>query len=136
VRDALARTLGDPSLELGLWLPERGAFVDADGRALELPAPGSGRAVTVLGPEDGPIAALVHDPALLEQRALLDSARAAARLALDNERLHAELRLQLDEVRSSRTRIVQAGDEERRRLQRDLHDGGTQRRRGLGAALP
>ena len=135
VRDALARTLGDPSLELGLWLPERRAFVDGDGRVLELPAPGSGRAVTVLGPEDAPIAALVHDPALLEQRALLDAAGAAARFALENERLQAELRLQLDEVRSSRARIVQAGDDERRRLERNLHDGAQQRLLGLGLAL-
>ena len=135
VRDALARTLGDPSLELGLWLPERRAFVDGDGRTLELPAPGSGRAVTVLGAADAPIAALVHDPALLEQRALLDAAGAAARFALENERLQAELRLQLDEVRSSRARIVQAGDDERRRLERNLHDGAQQRLLGLGLAL-
>jgi signal transduction histidine kinase len=135
VRDALARTLGDPSLKLGLWLPERRAFVDGDGRTLELPAPGSGRAVTVLGPGDAPIAALVHDPALLEQRALLDAAGAAARFALENERLQAELRLQLDEVRSSRARIVQAGDDERRRLERNLHDGAQQRLLGLGLAL-
>jgi len=135
VRAALARTLGDPSLELGLWLPERRAFVDGDGRALELPAAGSGRAVTVLGPEDAPIAALVHDPALLEQRSLLDAAGAAARFALENERLQAELRLQLGEARSSRARIVRAGDEERRRLERDLHDGAQQRLLGLGLAL-
>jgi signal transduction histidine kinase len=135
VRDALARALGDPSLELGLWLRERRAFVDAEGRALSLPGPGSGRAVTVLGPEDAPIAALVHDPALLEQRGLLDAAGAAARFALENERLQAELRHQLDEVRSSRARIVQAGDDERRRLERDLHDGAQQRLLGLGLAL-
>ena len=135
VRAALARTLGDPSLELGLWLPERRAFVDGDGRALELPALGPGRAVTVLGPEDAPIAALVHDPALLQQGALLEAAGAAARFALENERLQTELRLQLDEVRSSRARIVQAGDEERRRLERDLHDGAQQRLLGLGLAL-
>jgi signal transduction histidine kinase len=135
VRDALARTLGDPSLELGLWLSEQRAYVDGDGRVLDLPGPGSGRAVTVLGPEGAPIAALVHDPALLEQRALLDAAGAAARFALENERLQAELRLQLDEVRSSRARIVQAGDDERRRLERDLHDGAQQRLLGLGLAL-
>jgi signal transduction histidine kinase len=135
VREALARTLGDPSLELGLWLPERGAFVDADGRVMELPAKPSGRAVTVLGPEDGRIAALVHDPVLLEQRALLEAAGAAAGFALENERLQAELRLQLEEVRASRARIVQAGDDERRRLERNLHDGAQQRLLGLGFAL-
>ncbi len=135
VRAALARALGDPSLELGLWLPERAAYVDGKGRPLPLPAPGSARAVTVLGPADAPVAALVHDPALLERPALLTAAGAAARLALENERLQAELRLQLAEVRASRARIVEAGDEERRRLERDLHDGAQQRLLSLGLAL-
>jgi signal transduction histidine kinase len=135
VRDALARTLGDPTLELALWLPERESYVDGEGRPLELPTPVSGRAVTVLGDSEAPVAALVHDPALLEQRALLRSACAAARLALENERLQAELRLQLAEVRASRVRIVRAGDEERRRLERDLHDGAQQRLLSLGLAL-
>lgn len=134
VRDALARTLGDPSLELALWLPERSTHVDGDGRPLELPA-GSARAVTVLGPAQAPVAALVHDPVLLERRGLLASAGAAGRLALENERLQAELRLQLEELRASRTRIVQAGDEERRRLERNLHDGAQQRLLVLGLAL-
>ncbi len=134
VRDALARALGDPSLELGLWLPERTAYVDHGGRPLDLPTALS-RAVTVLGPPGAPVAALVHDPALLERPALLQSAGAAARLALENERLQAELRLQLAEVRASRARIVTAGDEERRRLERDLHDGAQQRLLSLGLAL-
>ncbi len=135
VRSALAHTLGDPSLELALWLPERHSYVDGDGRPFELPPPGSARAVTLLGPADAPVAALVHDPVLLERRALLAAAGAAVRLALDNERLQAELRVQLAEVRASRARIVTAGDEERRRLERDLHDGAQQRLLGLGLAL-
>jgi signal transduction histidine kinase len=135
VRDALARTLGDPMLELALWLPERGAYVDGQGRPLTLPATGSERAVTILGPPDTPIAALIHDAALLERRALLTAAGAAARLALENERLQAELRAQLAELRASRARIVSTGDEERRRLERDLHDGAQQRLLTLGLAL-
>jgi signal transduction histidine kinase len=135
VRDALARTLGDPSLELALWLPERRSYVDSEGRRLELPAPGAERAVTVLGPHEAPVAALIHDPVLVERRALLVAAGAAARLALENERLQAELRVQLTELRASRARIVGAGDEERRRLERDLHDGAQQRLLGLGLAL-
>jgi signal transduction histidine kinase len=135
VRAALARALGDPSLELALWLPGRRAYADRAGRPLELPATGSGRAVTVLGPAEAPVAALVHDPALLERPRLLTAAGAAARLALENERLQAELRLQLEEVRASRSRIVTAGDEERRRLERDLHDGAQQRLLSLGLAL-
>jgi len=135
VRDALARTLGDPSLEVALWLPERSSYVDGTGQSLELPTPNSGRAVTMLGPAGAPIAALVHDPVLLERRALLEAAGAAARLALENERLQADLRLQLEEARTSRARIVQAGDDERRRLERNLHDGAQQRLLGLGLAL-
>jgi signal transduction histidine kinase len=135
VRDALARTLGDPSLELALWLPERETYVDAQGAPLTLPTPGSGRAVTTLGPANAPVAALVHDPVLLERRGLLAAAGAAARLALENERLQAELRAQLAELRASRARIVTAGDDERRRLERDLHDGAQQRLLGLGLAL-
>jgi signal transduction histidine kinase len=91
--------------------------------------------VTILGPAEAPVAALVHDPVLLERRALLNAAGAAARLALENERLQAELRAQLAELRASRARIVTAGDEERRRLERDLHDGAQQRLLSLGLAL-
>jgi signal transduction histidine kinase len=135
VRDALARTLGDPSLELALWLPDRASYVDVEGRPVVLPDPGGDRAVTVLGEASAPVAALIHDPVLLERRALLTSAGAAARLALENARLQAELRAQLAELRASRARIVTAGDNERRRLERDLHDGAQQRLLSLGLAL-
>ena len=91
--------------------------------------------MTVLGPAESPVAALVHDPALHERPRLLEAAGAAARLALENERLQAELRAQLVELGASRARIVSAGDEERRRLERDLHDGAQQRLLGLGLAL-
>src|SRR5262249_38569145 len=135
VRDALARTLGDPTLALALWLPDQSGYVDAAGRPVTMPQPGDDRAVTVLGPPEAPVAALIHDPALLERAALLHSAAAAARLALENERLQAELRAQLTELRASRARIVSAGDDERRRLERNLHDGAQQRLLSLGLAL-
>jgi signal transduction histidine kinase len=93
---------------------------------------GHDRAVTLVGEE---LAAIVHDPVLLDQPALLEAAGSAARFALENERLQAELRAQLMELRESRARIVRAGDEERRRLERDLHDGAQQRLLGLGIAL-
>jgi signal transduction histidine kinase len=89
----------------------------------------------VLGPAETPVAALVHDQALLERPRLLQAAGAAARLALENERLQAELRAQLVELRASRARIISAGDDERRRLERDLHDGAQQRLLSLGLAL-
>jgi signal transduction histidine kinase len=135
VRDALARALGDPSLELALWRPDRRSYVDSAGRPFELPPPSSGRGVCVLGGADAPIAALVHDPALRERQALLDAVAAAGRLALENERLQAELRAQLGELRESRARIVEASDAERRRLERNLHDGAQQRLLAVGLAL-
>jgi signal transduction histidine kinase len=74
-----------------------------------------------------PVAALVHDPALSEERALLDAVAAAAAIALENVQLNVELRARLEELRGSRARIVEAGDAERRRLERNLHDGAQQR---------
>ena len=131
VRQALARTLGDPSLVLGLWLPDRSMWTDEEGREIELPTDDS-RAVTYVGDR---LAVLVHDRDLLDQPRLLESVGAAARLALENERLQAQLRAQLAELRASRARIVKAGDRERRRLERDLHDGAQQRLLALGMGL-
>ena len=135
LRDALARALDDPSLELAFWLPERNEYADARGRRVALPTPGSRRAVTVLESDGGPLAALIHDPGLREDARLLDSAGAAARLALENARLQAELRAQLVQVQESRARIVAAGDDQRRRIERDLHDGAQQRLVALALEL-
>ena len=134
VRDAIARTLGDESLALAFWLPADERYVDLDGNALD-PESEPGRAVTVLEAGGTRVAALVHDPSLLDDPELVDAVGAAASLALENSRLQAELRAQLAEVRASRTRIVEAGDAERRRLERDLHDGAQQRLLGIRLAL-
>src|SRR5205814_748166 len=131
VRAALARAIGDPTLELALWVPPKNGWVDEEGNQVELPT-GDGRAVTLVGEK---LAAIIHDPVLLDQPSLLEATGSAARFALENERLQAELRAQLAELRESRTRIVWAGDKERRRLERDLHDGAQQRLLGLGMAL-
>jgi signal transduction histidine kinase len=135
VGPALARTLGDPSLTLALWLPDRQMFVDERGAVVSLPEGVPGRAVTVIGPETEPLAAIVHDERLLGQRRLLEAAGSAAKLALENTRLQAELRSQLAELKASRSRIVSAADAERRRVERDLHDGAQQRLLALGLAL-
>jgi signal transduction histidine kinase len=135
VRAALARALGDPTLELALWLPERATFVREDGTAFDPHEIGTGRTVTTVGPAGDPLAAIVHDERLLGQRALVEAAGSAAHLALENARLQAELRAQLAELGESRSRIVAAADEERRRLERDLHDGAQQRLLALGLAL-
>jgi signal transduction histidine kinase len=134
VRDALARALADPSLELFFWLPEQAAFVDTGGAVTSPPA-GLGRAVTRLDHEGEPIAVIVHDPSLLDEPELVEAAGAAARLALENARLHAETRAQLRQVRESRRRIVSAADEERRRIERNLHDGAQNRLLALALKL-
>jgi signal transduction histidine kinase len=134
-RDALAEALGDRTLALAYWLPEPGFFVDAEGRRVELPAPGSGRAVTEIDRDGARVAAVIHDASLVDHPELVRAAGAAAALALENERLDAELRARYDELRASRARLVAAGDAARRRLERDLHDGAQQRFVALALAL-
>jgi signal transduction histidine kinase len=127
LRDALARALGDPTLELGYWLPESGAYVDGAGRSLELPATGSARSVTRVERDGQAVAVLVHDPAVLDDPGLVEAVAAAARLAASNARLQAEVRAQVSELQESRRRLVQAGDEERRRLEQRLREGAERR---------
>ena len=127
LRDELAHALGDPTLEVGYWLPDADAFVDSDGRAFALPDPGSKRAVTMIEREGQPVAALVHDAAVLEDPRLREAVASAAQLAAANARLRAEVRAQVSELRASRRRILEAGDEERRRLERRLHEGAERR---------
>ena len=134
LRDALARALRDPSLELGYWLPEFGSYADLDGRPVQLPPPGR-RATTMIEQDGGTVAVLIHDPALIAEPELLDAAAAAAGMALENARLHVELRARLEELRGSRARIVEAGDKERQRLERNLHDGAQQRLIALSLEL-
>lgn len=134
-RDALARTLGDPALEVAFWLPERREFVDAAGRPVELPADDGRRVVTRLDHDGEPLAAIVHDATLGDEPKLLHASGAAVRLALENARLHAETRAQLARVQESRVRIVAAADEERRRIERDIHDGAQQRLVALALQL-
>jgi signal transduction histidine kinase len=135
VRDALARTLGDPSLALAYWMPEEGRYVDIAGQLVEIPTPGTGRTVTVVERDGRRVAAIIHDESLNEQPELIRAAGAAAALALDNERLQAELRVRLDELSASRARIVRATDLERKRIERNLHDGTQQRLTSIAMAL-
>jgi signal transduction histidine kinase len=131
----LARALHDPTLKLAYWLPDRHAFVDAAGRPVELPTAGGDRAVTILRHDGDPVAALLHDAALDDDPALVRAVAATARMTIENERLQAEVRAQLEEVRASRARIVEFGDAERRRVERNLHDGAQQRLVNLSLAL-
>jgi signal transduction histidine kinase len=126
VREMLAESLGDRTLSIAYWLPDREVFVDEAGRPVELPDPGSGRAWTAVERNGTRVAAIVHDAALDTGPELVHAAAAAAALALDNERLKADLRARVEELRVSRVRIVEAADAARRRLERDLHDGAQQ----------
>jgi signal transduction histidine kinase len=131
--ERLAGALGDPTLEIAYRLGD-GLYVDAAGRPVELPRD-PGRAVTAITAGGKEVAVLVHDPALLDEPALVESVRATAALVLEIERLAAEVRSQLAEVRASRGRIVSAADAERRRIERNLHDGAQQRLVTLSVAL-
>jgi signal transduction histidine kinase len=135
VQPGLARVLGDPGLRVLFPVDDHGGYVDVDGRPARVEVDDPARVVTPLGDRSAPLGVLVHDPALLEHRELLDAAGAAARLALENARLQAEVRAQLAEVRASRARLVDVADAERRRLERDLHDGAQQRLLGMGMTL-
>ena len=127
LRDALRRSLDDPTLRLAYWVSETRGYVDLRGRPFELPWEGSNQVATMVERDGRPVAALVHDASLRDTPELLEAVTSAASLALENERLHAELRAHVDDLRESRARIVEAGDAERRRLERNLHDGAQQR---------
>jgi signal transduction histidine kinase len=126
LRDALAEALEDSSLELVYWLPERQRYVDFRGRDYELPTDDPSRAIHFVTREGECVAAIIHD-ALAEAEPHVQAVGAAASLALMNERLEAELRSKVAELRASRERMLRIGLEERRRLERDLHDGAQQR---------
>ena len=129
----LAQALGDPRADLRFWLPGTEAFADASGEVSDLPD--DDRARTDIDRDGVPTAVLLHDPSLLDRRDLLDGVLAAAALSIEMARLRVEVRLQLAEVEASRVRIVEAGYEERRRLERDLHDGAQQRLVSLGVQV-
>ena len=135
LRDALSRALRDPSLTLVYWLPEFGTYAGLDGRPAELAAEDSGRAMTLIDRDGVPVAALLHDPSLEDEPELLAAATAGAGIALENARLHVELRARLVELRGSRARMVDVANKERQRLERNLHDGAQQRLVALSLEL-
>ena len=135
LRDSLARALRDPSLTLAFWLSQYQVYADLEGRPVDLPREGSGRETTLIELRGEHVAALLHDASLREEPELLDAVTAAAGIALENARLQSELRARLEELRGSRARILEAAQSERRRLERDLHDGAQQRLVALSLEL-
>jgi signal transduction histidine kinase len=132
LRDALAGILGDPGLVLAYPLPGSDLLADAQGRPVE---PSPKQQLTTIVRDGRRVAVLAHAPGLLDDDQLVQELTAAARLALENERLQAEVRARVEELRRSRARIVAAGDAERKRLERDLHDGAQQRLVALSLSL-
>jgi signal transduction histidine kinase len=124
LQSALGRAVGDPELRIAYWLPNSQRYVDANGRPVDEPVTAPGRVITALVRDDRRVALVSHAAGLPEIESEIGP---AVRLALENERLQAEGLAQLAELRASRTRIIETGDAERRRLERDLHDGAQQR---------
>jgi signal transduction histidine kinase len=135
LRDALVSALGDPTLQLGYWSASEGQYRAADGSVVAVTPVNTHQAVTHLEHHGDPIAVITHDAALAEDPGLVTAVGAAVRLAVENERLTAEVESQLEEVRASRRRILAAGDAERKRVERDLHDGAQQRLVSVSLAL-
>ena len=123
----LAATLGDPQLVLAYRVPDQHAFIDGAGQPVDLPGPDSGRTAAPIERDDHELGMLVYDASLDDDPELVGAVAATAAIALDDARLHAESEDRLAELRASRERLVAAGDAERRRLERDLHDGAQQR---------
>jgi len=135
LRASLAKVLHDPSLRVALWSTATHAYEDADGRPMDVPESSHDRGVILLERKGERLGVIVHDPALAEDPGLINGVSAAISMAVDIERLNAAVRAQLEDVRASRMRIVEAADAERRRVERNLHDGAQQRLVALSLAL-
>ena len=135
LRDALSRALRDPSLTLAYWLPQFESWADLDGRPVVLPERNGVRSTTLIDRDGAHVAALLHDPSLHDEPELLEAVSAGVGIALENGRLQVELRARLEELRGSRGRVIEAGQQERQRLERNLHDGAQQRLIALSLEL-
>jgi signal transduction histidine kinase len=133
LQQVLARAVGDQGLVVAYPVGDR--HVDAHGRPVAVPAPGGSVAVTSIERDGAAVALVLHDPAVLGEEDLAREIGAAARVAVDNERLQAQSQAQLGELRASRARVVETADATRRRLERDLHDGAQQRLVSLALML-
>jgi signal transduction histidine kinase len=134
LRDALARALGDPALRVVYWLPQAALYVDETGAAVDVVSLPAGRVATPIVRGGERIALVVHQSGV-DAKSLTRDIGAAARLAAENERLQAEVRMQIVDMQASRRRIVATTDDHRRGLERDLHDGAQQRMLALSYEL-
>jgi hypothetical protein len=124
LRDALAGALGDPTLEVGVWLPRDEAFVDESGARLTAPRDGrTHRGATIVEEDGGPMALVIHDAAVLTESDLVESVVAALRVAVANAGLRAEVGQRIHELEASRRRLIASADSQRQRLARSLAEG-------------
>jgi signal transduction histidine kinase len=136
LRELLSKALDDRSLQVVYWLEDTGRWVDSRGRPAGLPEEDDpARAWTAVEREGRRVGAIVHDRTLCDDAELMRSVAVAAGFSIENERLQAQLRARVEELRRSRARIVEAGTAERRRLERNLHDGAQQRLVALSLTL-
>ena len=134
LRDALARALGDPGLELG-HLTSLGTYVDADGRPLVLPTPGGARTATYVERDGRPFAVLVHDAVVLDEPALVLAVASATRLSASHTSLSQEVGARMTQLEAVRRRLLLAGDEEQQRLEQRVHGGAERRLKALSDLL-
>jgi signal transduction histidine kinase len=120
VESLIGEALGDPTLELALWEPERHRYLDVEGAPVDVEDVAAGRAVTPVLREGRRVAVLIHDPLLDEVSEVVDGLTATSFVLLENTRL-------VEELRASRGRLVETAQRERLRLERNLHDGAQQR---------
>ena len=128
VQAMIGNALGDPTLRLALWVPERSGYVDASGAPLALPLDTDARGVTEVTRHERPVAALIHDRSLDTDSDIVRGLAASSLMLLENSSL-------VDELRASRSRLIETADRERHRLEQDLHDGAQQRLMALGVRL-
>jgi hypothetical protein len=137
LQDALGRVLHDPGLQVGYWHAPTGRYVDVEGLVLDLPeaAPGAGRTTTLVSRAGERFAALVHDPAVLDDVALTEAVATATRLTASHALLQADLRAQVRQVEDSRRRLLLADDDQRRAFGYRLATGPVRRLQQLRADL-
>ena len=128
VQTVVADALGDSTVSLAFWAPERGGYVDVHGASVELPSDTSRRGVTQITQDGRPAAALIHDPTLDTDSDVVEGLVATSLMLLENARL-------IEDLRASRSRIVTTAERERQRLEQDLHDGAQQRLMGIQVKL-
>jgi signal transduction histidine kinase len=127
VEASLREILDDPTLELLWWSRDESRYVDVHDVPREPVANDPGRTVTLVEYDTRKVGAILHDARLLDEPEFLRSFVPTVRIAMERDRLHADLLATIEQLRASRLRMVTAGDAERRRLERNLHDGAQQR---------